>query len=222
MDKDHRLDAPDNDSLQSIEQLPDRSDLSTIYEHGRTELTKDGLVNRDEVIQKQDEERAKIRTSIRKSFLVIGLLIPLPFVMIANIVTIALTYAMDEDSRLLLIPVILAIVLSLYIAARAFKEVYEIFYDHAMKATPFVFTHLVLLGTSLYATLLGTQQFHNGNLIHDVLIISGAMTLLSVLYSGLLLLIWVASRLSSSAKMACVALLVLFNGLMTALQMYFI
>ena len=79
MDKDHRLDAPDNESLSGIEQISDHSDLTTIYPHAHLDWEKDELISRDEREKRRDDERLRVSLSLRKWFLPIGLLIPLPF-----------------------------------------------------------------------------------------------------------------------------------------------
>lgn len=221
MDKDHHLDAPDNESLQNIEQLTDRSSLTAIYPHAHDAWEGSNLMSRDEREQKRDKDQLRISITIRRWFAVIGVLVPLPFVLAAIGIALGSRFLSVDKLGILLLPVVIAVFIVLYISYRSIKFVYEIFYNHAIKATPFVITLIILLALSVYGVLLASQWLHNGDIIHDVAIISISTILMSIMYSGVLLLIWASQSLSSAGKMGCVALLVVAIGAATAFQIFF-
>jgi len=216
MDRDHHLDAPDNESLRTIAQLDDHSELSTIYPHPHSEW--DGeLISRDEREKKREDERLRISLSLRKWFLAIGLLIPLPFVFVAILITVTAHYTNIKDLGYLLLPLLVGIGFAVFGTYRGFKYGYKIFYTHGIKAGPFITFLLGLLLLSLNALFLLTQPLHTGELGIDTLIISASVFVASVLYSLLLVFIWSSPRLSSARKIALAGMLALIPIIATVL-----
>lgn len=209
MDRDHRLDAPDNDSLRTIEQLGDRSELTTIYPRPHSEWEGVDIMSRDDREKKQSAERLRISLSLRRWFVVIGLFIPLPFVYISFLVNVAFAYFDVAKLGFLMLPVVILSGASLYGVYRAFKYAYKIFYTHGTKALPFITIQLLLLALSLNAVFLFTELLHTGDYVIDSLIVGGTVLGLSVVYSAFLVVVWSSPKLSSGAKLACVGVLAL-------------
>lgn len=220
MEKDHKLDAPDNENLKTIEQLTDRSELTTIYPHGHAQWEGTALMSHDEREEKRDQEQLRISLTIRRWFAVIGALVPLPFILFISIVTYASLHLDQTNISYMFVPVIGAVVLAAYISYRAIRLVRDIFYKHATKAAPFLFILITLVASSVYGLLLVTQSLHTGELFHDVLVISAAAVLTSIMYSGILLLIWASPKLSSKAKVGLIVLLVGSIASLTAFAAY--
>lgn len=210
MDKDHRLDAPDNDSLRTIEQLNDHSELTTIYPHAHSEWEgAGGIVGREERERQHSEERLRISLSLRKWFLPIGLLLPLPFIVIAMLATLAANYFNIKSLGYMLLPALIFAGFLLYLAYRGYKYGLRIFYKHGVNALPFVLVHFGLLFFSINIIFLATEPLHTGEQAIDMLIIGAATLLASIVYSLLLVLIWSSPRLSATLKIACIGIMYL-------------
>ena len=204
MEKDHHLDAPDNENLQHIEQLPDRSGLSTMYPGGHNDWEGKELLSYDERESRRDEAQLRISTSIRRWFWAIGILVPLPFILASALVGYASGNFDSDNIAFLFVPAAIAIAATGYITYRSFRFLHSVFYKHAMRAMPFVITLTVLVGLSVYGLLLATQNLHTGVLVQDILVIGSATILTSMMYSGILLLVWTSQTLNSLAKVGVI------------------
>ena len=217
MEKDHQLDAPDNDSLQGIEQISDHSELGSIYPHSHDLWEGTNLLSQEAREKKRDAEQLRISTSVRRWFAAIGLFITIPFIIFAVLISAAATFLDVKNLGLLLIPIFFVAAFASYASYRSVKYVYNIFYSHAIRAAPFVITLLVFIALSVYGLLLVTQPFHTGQIMIDVLIISVAAIVASIIYSGILLFFWATPKFSSRAKIAAIitmfSVIVLLNAL---------
>lgn len=202
MDKNHRLDAPNNESLSTIEQLEDRSGLAATYPRARNDWDGIGLMSGQARSEKQAEERLHIYMSIRKWFPVLGLLIPLPAILLASMIAVAATYLTFDMAGFILLPVSLGVLLWGYISYKVVRGVYSIFYNHSIKATPYLVAHLALLGIGFQGLFTIGQLFHSGWGIGDVLIVCGVVLLASVILCGILLFIWTSKKILSHWKVA--------------------
>lgn len=221
MDKDHRLDAPDNDSLRTIEQLGSRSELGGLYPNAHHEWEGEDLLSREAREEKRDQEQLRISLTIRKWFVVIGLLTPLPFILGSILITVALTYLKIENLSYLIVPVIAAVALWLYVSYRAIKKVYAIFYQHSMKASPFIATLLAFLVFSLQALYITMLALYNDSLMYNT-VISGLVVLAtSVAYSGILVFIWTAQNISGAFKIGCLGIMAGLITIITLLVNFF-
>ena len=217
MDKDHRLDAPDNDSLRTIEQISDRSELTTIYPHAHKEWEGTDLISHDEREKQRQDERLRISLSLRKWFVPIGFFIPLPFVYVSLLVTLTANYISIDNLKLLMLPVLIIMGFTIFLAYRGFKYGYKIFYSHGVKGGPFIFSLLSLLAISLNGTFLATEPLHTGVPGIDMLIVAATIFALSIFYSFILVFVWSSPRLTSGVKIACVGILALLALVGTAL-----
>lgn len=217
MDKDHRLDAPDEESLRAIEQLDDHSGLTTIYPHAHQEWEGVDIMSRDDREKKLSDEKLRISLSLRKWFVVIGLFIPLPIFVMVVIASVSAQYFNFQQLGLLMLPLLILAGALIYASYRAFRYAYSLFYKHGTWGVPFVTAQLGLLGMSLHATFLLTEPLHTGNTAVDSLIIAGTLMVASIVYSGILVLIWTSPRLASKTKMALVGVMILATLIGTAL-----
>ncbi len=217
MDKNHRLDSPDNESLKTIEQLSDRSGLTTIYPHAHTEWEGVDISTRDQREAERAQEQKRMILSIRRWFIPIGLLIPLPFVLAVLLISVSAEYLRVQNLWIMMVPVFATVGIWLYVSYKALHAVYDIFYAHSIKATPFfiVLASLLVLSINLIHGL--TQYSHSTSIIITTGIVSLGIMAVSVILSGLLLLIWTTQRLPSSAKLAIIIALALGIGAATYL-----
>ena len=216
MDKDHRLDAPDNESLSGIEQISDHSDLTTIYPHAHLDWEKDELISRDEREKRRDDERLRVSLSLRKWFLPIGLFIPLPFLFMSFLVIFAAEFFDIQKLKFMTLPILIVSGFFIFLSYKGFKYGFKIFYKHGTRAVPFIITLLALLALSTNAVFLLTEPLHTGHYAVDSLIITGSLLVASVLYSLMLVFIWSSPRITSGVKLAYVGILALAILLGTA------
>jgi len=205
MDKDHRLETPNDEELSAIQQLGNRSELTTLYPHAHKEWEGSDLMSSDERAKKRDREQLHISLSIRKWFPVIGLLVPTPAILIAFMAIIASRYLRPDDMGILLLPVIAIAALILWVSFRCIQQAYAIFYNHAIKATPFLAVLVIYLLLSLFSLFIVTQPLHTGDFLIDGLVISAAVWTTSIIFSGILVAIWSSRRLGARAKLWIIA-----------------
>ena len=221
MDKDHRLDAPDNESLRTIEQLSDHSELTTIYPHARDEWEGVELLSREEREARRDKEQLRINITLRRWFAVIGLLVPVPFIIGAFLVSLATTFIVIENLAYLLLPIVIAFTVWVYLSYRAIKRVYGIFYDHSVNATPFIIALLALLLMSVQGHYMALLPVYTDSLIFNSLITSATILVTSIIISGLLVLIWTSKKMSTAFKLASIGLIAIAI-LSASIYIYFV
>ena len=216
MDRDHRLDAPDNEALSAISQLEDHSELTTIYRRAHTDWEGVDIMSRDDREKKLKEEQLRISLSLRKWFVPIGLLIPLPIIVMSLFVTFAGKYFDIETLGFMTLPLLIGIGFTLFLSYKGFRYAYKIFYTHGTKALPFILSLIALLGLSLNALFLLTEPLHTGDHTIDAFIVAVAVLLASVLYSLVMVFVWSSPRLTSGVKIACVGIMALIISIVTA------
>lgn len=209
MDRNHRLDAPNDESLGTIEQLNDRSDLSGLYFSARKEWEGKAIISDDERQSRQAEAQLAIALSIRPWFIVIGTLVPLPLLLFILLSAIATTLFTKDNLQFALLPVIFALGFWVSVSYLSLRRVYRLFYDHAVKATPFIVILIALVGLSAQASFLLTRSIQNESFLTNTLIVSAGTLIASIVISGLLLIIWTSPRLTGNNKVGAIAAIAL-------------
>lgn len=202
MDKNHQLKAPDNNELESIEQVPNRSELSALYFDAHNEWEGKELISDEERQRRRDKNAEAITTSVRSQFAVIGLLTPLPLILLALMLGAGASYVTIKTLNLL--PAVIAIIgLWILISFLSLRRVYAVFYNHALRATPFILILLSLLGVVTQGLYILLRPWLPSSLLFAILIIGLCLEVASVLLSLVMLFVWVSPRLSIEAKMGC-------------------
>ncbi len=204
MDKDHRLDAPHNDTLSTIDQLDDRSASAAVYPHAHDEWEDIGLMSGEARAKKQAEEQIRINLTIRKWFPIIGFLIPVPAVLYSVLVAFAAENLDMKQAGFLLLPVFAALTLAGWLSYKSIRGVYKIFYNHSIKATPYLIAHIALLAIAFQGLFKVAQTLHNGWAVGDVLIVNGFLIGASIVLCGILLFVWTSRKISSAWKFSIV------------------
>ena len=219
MDKKHHLDAPDNAELKDIEQVPDHSELAALYFDPHAEWEGKELISDEERHRRQDKHVEQITTSIRGEFALIGLLVPTPLILLALMLGAWFTYITIESLRFLLIVVIIVIGLWILATFLSVQRVYAIFYQHALRATPFVIVLLSLLGIVTQGLYLWTHAFLPEGLLPTIFVMSLGVYAASIILSFVVLQLWVAPRLSVTTKLICLGILagILLAGVFVAM-----
>ena len=205
MDRNHQLKAPDNNELKDIEQVPDRSELSALYFDAHSEWDGKELISDDERQRRRDKHNEAITTSIRPQFATIGLLITTPLILLALIASAGATHVTIEALDFLLPIIVLTIGFWILVSFLSLRRVYAIFYNHALRATPFILVLLSLLGIVAQGLYLLLHSWLPSSLILATLLFGLCLMAASVVLSLITLYIWVAPRLSIEAKIGCLA-----------------
>lgn len=204
MDKDHRLDAPNNDSLNTIDQIGDRSITAAVYPHIHNEWDGIELMSGEARAKKQAEEQIRINLSIRKWFPIIGFLIPIPAVLYSILIAFAAQNLDMGQAGFMLLPVFAAIVLFGWLSYKSIKGVYTIFYNHSIKATPYFIAHVALLAIAFQGLFKIAQTLHGGWAVGDVLIVNGFLMGASIVLCAVLLFVWTSKKISGGWKLGII------------------
>jgi len=211
MDRDHRLAAPNNDALSGIEQISDRSELTSIYREPGEQFEGELLSAEDRKKVKADELEA-ITSGLGKHALKIGIYIPLPFVTGLFIITgLFLSSGMNEI--LLVFLSFFALSAWLITSYRAYAAIYKTFYKHALRAGTYI---VVMLASILMASQaiywIITETFSSQSLLFSVSLISLLLVAYSLVANFILLGIWGNSRLGSGIKALVSGLILIVSG----------
>ena len=212
MDRNHTLDAPNNDELSTIEQIEDHSDLSDIYRSAHTEY--EGEILSEEARKKvKDDELEAITSGIGRSALSIGILVAYPFIVGALVAAGLYEIAENTYPMVLVSVAILSIGFWMLTSYKAFSTIFKKFYKHALRAGPFLtvmLVSLILASQALYGIV--TELFAGQSLVFNVALISLLLVLYSLIASFILLGIWGNSRLKSGLKALISGLIIVISG----------
>lgn len=206
MDSGHKLDAPNNEDLQAIEQVSDHSDLSTIYPHANDQWSGD-IVGHDERDRRQQQKIDTASFGVRSEFAIIGALLPFPI--IAAVIPIVATFPLmnDDNITLFIIPAIFGFLVWAGLTFASYKKVHRVFYKNTLQTTPFSLFHLSLLALSIPACYLLTLPVHEGRLLQATVLVSLVEILWSILLCLVLLRLWTTPVLSGGAKLGIIMII---------------
>lgn len=200
------INGPSDPTLGGITQLESHSDISTLYPTAKAQW--DGEIMTPEARNaKKKAEREAVIMSIRGKFLAIGLLLPLPFFVAATIIAIIFSVTNENNAELMVIPGIAGFILWLSITFATVRALFRIFYQHALKAGPFIVLMLSLLGISIQGLYLVSFPFHQVDPLKSVLAVGIGMFILSIMLSFIVLRVWVSPLLKGGAKLVLIALI---------------
>lgn len=210
MNDKHRISALD-ESLGTIEQLDDRSELSTLYPNAKTGW--DGqIISESERITRRDKQIDDFSLSIRKKAILIGFLIPLPIIVAGILIAILVQYIFPMNTvnpAYNALPSFVSAAIIMGVSYGVLRKLVHIFYEHTLRLGPFLAIMWALLGISAQSFYLATLWLHGNDGVTAVLYISSMGLFWSMALSIFLLSIWTSTRLSSGAKMGYIALVAL-------------
>jgi len=211
MDRDHRLAAPNNDALSGIEQISDRSELTSIYREPGEQFEGELLSAEARKKVKADELEA-ITSGLGKHALKIGIYIPLPFVTGLFLITGLFLFSGINEILLVFLS-FFALSAWLIISYRAYDAIYKTFYKHALRAGTYI---VVMLASILMASQaiywIITETFSSQSLLFSVSLISLLLVAYSLVANFILLGIWGNSRLGSGIKALVSGLILVVSG----------
>lgn len=206
MDHNHRLEAPDNEALKDIEQVADHSDLSTLYRKAKDQWDGELLTDQEREKRRQNKYDT-ISFGIRKKFLLIGFLIPLPFFLAWLIGSVALNFVTDDNVSMMAIPAIFVFLAWAMLSFFSYKRLFVLFYDNALNAGLFITVLLTLLGLSAVSIFKLSDSIHQAQVFESALTVTGFGFVWSVILTIPLLYLWSTPRLSGNAKLGVIALI---------------
>lgn len=208
MDRSHRLDAPDNEALKNIEQVSDHSELSTIYPHAHNQWSGE-LVTETERDRRHQKTQDTISFGIRKEFAIIGVLIPLPVVFLALLVSAAFLMITEENAALFVIPGIFIFLILAVSIFFIYKKVFKIFYTNALQAGPFIIALLAMLTASASIIYTLTTPIHTENGLISTVVVSLFVLIWSIILCFGLLRIWTTPKLKGNTKAGIIGIMTL-------------
>lgn len=204
MDENHRLNAPDNDSLSQVEQLQDRSELSSIYPHAGKQWEGD-LISQEERERRRQHKEDMMSFGIRKLWWKIGFLAPLPLVLLCLFLAGSAKGIALTNINLMVIPMIIVFLIWIGVTITIYRRIFSTFYTHALQALPFLAILYVLLALSVEILYILTIPIHQQVPLTAVLLV-GTLTLLwSLVLSPLMLVLWTTPRVSGAVKAIIIA-----------------
>lgn len=210
----HKLIAPNEEELRTIEQLEDHSGLSTLYREPGEQFEGDILSASDRE-KKQAEKYDAVTRSIWKYSLKLGLYVPFPFIsgiLLAATLYYTVTWA---NAAVFIGLIILAVGTWLLLSYGAYTRIFKVFYKHGMRTGPFL---LVMLPSVLIASQaiydVVVMYFAGQSLIFNLAIVSIFVILYSIIASLALLLAWGYPKLETIYKIAVGGLILLISGLL--------
>lgn len=208
MDSSHKLDAPNEDGLQNIDQLNNHAELTTLYPHAKEQWTGE-VVSRDVREYKQQEHQDTLSFGIRQYFLTVGLLIPLPFIATIVALTAALVYVNQTNVTMFVIPGIFVFFLLLGIAIGSFRKLSTLFYMNALRALPYSVIMLGMLSIIVFMLYHATSSIHDYQLLPAVAIVSASTIIVSIVLNFFFLRLWTTPVLSGALKILIMVTLAL-------------
>jgi len=214
MDRNHTLDAPNNDELRDIEQIADRSDLSGIYREPGVQFEGELLSEEARKKVKADELEA-ISSGLGKSALSIGLYVPYPFI-IGGLLVAGLYEAGKSQAFIPMMIAFMAIFAGgfwLITSYKAYAAIYKTFYKHAMRPGLFLFVMLIsiMLATQAIYSLVA-ETLASQSLLFNVALMSLLVLMYSFVATFILLGIWGNSRLKSGIKAVVSGLVIIVSA----------
>jgi hypothetical protein len=216
MDSSHKLEAPNNEELKTIEQIEDKSGLTTLYREP-------GQQFEGEILSAEDRDKSKaekleaITSGIGKSALKIGLYIPYPFISGLLLAVIIYTTIDWANALILIALVILSIGAWALTSYFAYAAIFKSFYKHALRAGPFLFVSLIsvlLASQAAYGFI--THSFATQSLLFNAALISLLIVIYSIIINYILLGIWGNSKLGSGIKAAVSGLVIVVSSFLVA------
>lgn len=210
----HQLEAPNEEELKAIQQIENRSELSSLY-FKPGEQNQGPILSPEERVKAKEEEVAAKSKGIWQSFLKIGLYIPYPLVIAASIAAALYTFASSLNGLVFLGLIILSVGVWGLTSYFAYAAIFKVFYKHGLRAGPFMITMLISVLLAAQAAYgLVAQMFVGAELplLFNTTLVSIIVLIYSIIASGILLSVWGNPKLKSSVKAAVSLFLILVSG----------
>ena len=212
MDSNHKLDAPNNDELKAVTQLEDRSGLTTIYREAGEQF-EGKILSLDEREKAKAEQLEALTSGLGKYSLKIGLFVPWPFV--GGLLLAVGIYMIAQLDNLWLLTASVFIAGGIWVVTsyRAYASIFKIFYNHALRAGPFLFVMLIsLMMASQAIYTIVAESLSTQSALANTAIVSLLIVIYSLVATFIMLGVWGNSKLKSATKLAVSALVIGFSA----------
>lgn len=200
MNEKHTLDAPDGSDLTGIEQIADHSELSSLYPHPHAEWEGKPILSQTEREQQRDRTQDALMLSLRRWFLVIGLLTPVPIILLVLIIVTGASIVTKETAMPTFMASLVALGLWFYLSSMIMRLIYGIFYNHTLIATPFLMIHLLFVTMCAQILYIVSRPLQSGSMVGNALIVSIGAVLASICLAAILVPLWSSVRLTGRMK----------------------
>jgi len=217
MDRNHKLDAPNNEELKTIEQIDDHSGLTTVYREAGEQFH-GNILSASEREKLKDDEIDAITSGISKSAPIIGLLIPYPF--LSGLMGGVYLYSISAGLNAGILYTLLALLGGTWLATSymAYARIFHIFYRHALRVGPFLLVMLISVLASSQAFMnIIAQSIASESLVFNIAAMALLVILYSIIISYIVLKTWGNSHISSGFKIAVSGIVLIFSGLLVGL-----
>lgn len=191
---------PDHEDLASVEQLQDRSELSNIYPNP-TALNDGELVSKEERDHRKEEQLLAISSDAPRSTIPIIFFFLSPL-LVAAIFIYGFSLLLEPETVGLFLPaIVIAIGTTLLISWFFYKQFAAALYSHTIQIGPFVGILIgYLIPTAYLSTQLGIALGQPVGEPVQFAIALGILTVISLVLTWLLLVVWTKPKLSSRLR----------------------
>lgn len=212
MDRNHTLEAPNNDELSTIEQIEDRSGISTVYRAPEQQF-QGKILSAEEREKVKAEQLASITNDLWKSSLKIGLYIPYPFVSGILLAALLNSFVSFTNAGLMIGFLIIAVIAWGASSVNAYVRIFKIFYKHALRTGPFLFVLLlsVLLASQAMYEIVA-KNFGSQSVVFNIALVSILVILYSILSTFIVLIVWSNSKIKGIYKVAVAGAVVVVSA----------
>lgn len=212
MDRSHKLEAPNNEELKTIDQIEDHSGVSTVYRNPGEQFEGDILSSDEREKVRIERLNAPIK-SIWKSSLKIGFYVPYPFVsglLLATLLNYTVAWA---NATMFIAFIIIAVGVWMLTSYFAYARIFKIFYKHGLRAGPFL---LVMLISTLLASqaiyLFVVERIAGQSLLFNLTILCIFMIVYSIVATTIVLLAWGNTKLNGMYKLLISAFVIIASA----------
>lgn len=212
MDRSHKLDAPNNEELRTIEQIEDRSGLSTLYREPGEQFEGE-ILTTEAREQVKTEKLNAITSGIWKSSLKIGFYITYPLVSGALLGALLYLVVNWDNAAILLGLIIISGGVWVLTSYFAYAAIFKIFYKHALRTAPFIFVMLIsiMLASQAFFTIVAAN-FAGQSLLFNVALVSLFTVIYSMAISTIILIVWGNAKIKAWVKALVAGLVIVLSG----------
>ena len=216
MDKDHKLAAPNNEELRTIDQIDDRSGLTTLYRNPGKQFEGD-IMSSDERDKANNEKLAAISSGVSSSSLKLGLLLPYPFICGALLAISIYTFFTGINSGILMAILIIAGGFWVLTSYFAYAAIFKTFYKYGLRAGPYMIVMLIsILAASQAIYAIVAERFSTQSALFNTALVSILVILYSIIATYILLTVWGNGHIKPIYKVLTAGGLVIVSGIFFA------
>lgn len=212
MDRSHKLDAPNNEELRTIEQIEDRSGVAAVYRNPTKQFEGD-ILSASEREKVQAEKVASVSGDTWKLSPKIGFLIVYPFISAALLVTILYSSILGMNRAIYIVSAIISAGFWMITSYLAYANIFKILYKHGLRAGPFLLVILAstFLGSQAISNITATY-FAGQSLLTNIAFVSIATIIYSIITAYIILFVWGNVHIKAVLKLFISVIVLVVSG----------